>query len=110
MTRNIADKRPAPANRANEHLSNLVLEGGRKQHYDHARTRIPDAQVGPDDDRQAKTTANINTVANSGLLHRLLMVFLLENKCGRGRGKRDASPRCRAYGLNRPVLAFCSPA
>lgn len=53
MARQIAERRPVPANRANEHLSNLVLEGGRKQHYDHAKTRIPDAQIGSKDDAAA---------------------------------------------------------
>lgn len=40
MPRKLAEHRPVPANRANEYLSNLVLEGGRHQHYDQARTRI----------------------------------------------------------------------
>ncbi len=42
MDRKIVERRPVPANRANEYLSNLILEGGRKQHYDQARTRIED--------------------------------------------------------------------
>jgi hypothetical protein len=50
MRRSIAENRPVPANRANEYLSNLVLEGGRKQHYDRAKTRIPDdAEARPKD-------------------------------------------------------------
>lgn len=36
----MAQARPVPANRANENLSNLWLEGGRKQHYDQAKTHL----------------------------------------------------------------------
>jgi hypothetical protein len=42
MAREIIEQRPVPASRANEYLSNLVEEGGKKQHYDEAKTRIPD--------------------------------------------------------------------
>ena len=50
MARETIEQRPVPASRANEYLSNLVEEGGRKQHYEEAKTRIPDDGKGQDDE------------------------------------------------------------
>jgi len=60
MARNIAERRPVPAGRANENLSNLVEEGGKKQHYDQASTRIQDNGKNDRDDVTQPSTEPSN--------------------------------------------------